>query len=161
MKNFHLFMDFILIIFCISLVMDHYKNLFKDAVIKGFNVKLPYSLLVKSALFLSYIFGVYSLVSMYKSDTLSYVGIMDILLLIAIVTSFYLLLPNKIIFTNKGIFYFHKAWCWKSVHNIDIYGNKVDILFDDFSRKIIELDKISLNDEKEILEICYHHNALI
>ena len=98
---------------------------------------------------------------MYKSDTLSYVGILDILLLIAIVTSFYLLLPSKIIFSDKGIFYHHKIWSWKSVHNIDIYGNKVDILFDDFSKKIIELDKVSLTDEKEILQICYNHNSLI
>lgn len=161
MKNFHLFLDFILIIFCISLVRDHYKNLFKDTVIKSFNVKLPYSTLAKTALFLSYIFGGYSLLSMYKSNTFSYIGILDIILLISIVTSFYLLLPNKIIFTSKGIFYFHKIWCWKSVYSIDIYDNKIDILFDDFSKKIIELDKVSLTDEKEILQICYNHNSLI
>lgn len=157
----HVTLDLIFILFCISIIHEIYEHRRVTTLYKSYSVCLRYGFITKPLLYFLILCAFINLGIFLLNDGFILVDVLDRgLFLFALCVCTYAV-PKKIYITQEGIYYFNKCWGWNNIYRIDIYDNVVDILFCDYSRKLIFLEQPTIEEKEELVKIMYQKNAII
>lgn len=157
----HVTLDLILILICISIIHDMSEHRNVDAPYKSYNVSLRYGFIAKPLLYFLILCAFINLGVFILNDGFILLGILDKGLFLFILCTCAYVVPKKIYICSDGIHYSNKYWEWNEIYRIDIYDNIVDILFSDYSRKLIFLEQPTSKEKEELVKIMYEKNAII
>lgn len=157
----HITLDIIFILFCVSVVHDQAEHRHIDDTCKSYSICLRYGFVEKPLLYFLILCAFINLGAFVLNGDFILTGLLDrFLLLFALCTCAYTV-PKKLYISSKGIYYFNKSWSWDKIYRVDIYDNVVDILFCDYSRKLILLEQPTVEEKEELVRIMYQKNAMI
>ncbi|MCI6276071.1 MAG: hypothetical protein MR639_04910 [Clostridium sp.] len=157
----HVTLDLILILLCLSIIYDMSEHRNINAPYKSYSVCLKYDFIAKPLLYFLILCAFINLGVFILNDGFTFADILDKGLFLFILCTCAYVVPKKIYIGSDGIHYFNKHWQWNKIYRIDIYDNVIDILFCDYSRKLIFLEQPTIKEKEELVKIMYEKNAMI
>lgn len=161
MIKLHWCIDILLILFLCTIIYDTWKQRRSIEFVRAYHLSSKNSLKFKLLSYFLILCSSVDLLFYFLGKDFSLSLILDKILLLTVFVTIFYIIPKKVYITDWGICYFNKNWHWKDIRTISIYGNVLDILFEDYSRKLICLEQPTLQEEQEMLKIFYKNNAVI
>lgn len=157
----HITLDIIFILFCVSVIHEQSEHRHIDGPCKSYSICLRYGFVEKPLLYFLILCALINLGVFVLNGDFILTGLLDRFLLLFVLCTFAYVVPKKLYINSKGISYFNKFWNWDKIYRVDIYDNVVDILFCDYSRKLILLEQPTVEEKEELVRIMYQKNAMI